>query len=44
MKSIKEKSYEKYQMHWMFSHGVTVADIGRRTEKWRIENTFAAFS
>lgn len=43
MKSIKERSYEKYQMHWMFSHGITVADIGRRAEKWRIEKEEYAY-
>lgn len=37
MKEIKQKAYEKYQMHWMLSHDVKVTDFGKLADAWRIE-------
>ena len=27
MNEIQEKAYARYQMHWMFSHGITMRDV-----------------
>lgn len=37
MKDVKRKAYEKYQMHWMLSRGITVSDIGKLAEEWHGE-------
>lgn len=37
MKDIKKKTYEKYQMHWMLAHGITIARINKEADVWLAE-------
>lgn len=37
MREIKRKSYEKYQMHWMLTHDITIADLNREAGEWHTE-------